>query len=196
MAHSSTMEKLGSKASDFDLKNLNPLMEKENFRLSSFDQKPALLVAFLCNHCPYVVHMRDSFVSFSNEYKQKDLAVVAISSNDVESYPEDGPEKMSDDARNYSYPFPYLHDETQEVAKSYRAACTPDFFLYDAGRELVYRGQYDSSRPKNSIPVTGEDLRNAVDALIQGNTIPQNQIPSMGCNIKWKSGKEPDYFAS
>ena len=195
MAHSSTMEKLGSKASDFNLKNLNPLMEKEHFRLSSFDQKPALLVAFLCNHCPYVVHIRDSFVSFSNEYQQKDLAVVAISSNDEESYPEDGPEKMSDYAQNYSYPFPYLYDETQEVAKSYRAACTPDFFLYNARRELVYRGQYDSSRPKNYIPVTGEDLKNAVDALIQGKVIPEKQIPSMGCNIKWKSGIEPDYFA-
>ena len=195
MAHSSTMEKLGSQAPDFNLKNWNPLLEQEAYGLSSFVDQPSLLVAFFCNHCPYVVHLRDSFVGFSREYQQKGLAVVAISSNDVETYPEDSPEKMNEDARNYSYPFPYLYDESQEVAKSYRAACTPDFFLYAENRKLVYRGQYDSSRPKNSNPVTGEDLRKAVDALIQGNVIPENQIPSMGCNIKWKSGMEPDYFA-
>ena len=195
MAHSSTMEKLGSQAPDFELKNWNPLLEQDTYGLSSFEDQPSLLVTFFCNHCPYVVHLRDSFVDFSREYQQKGLAVVAISSNDVETYPEDRPEKMNEDARNYSYPFPYLYDESQEVAKSYRAACTPDFFLYDENRKLVYRGQYDSSRPKNSNPVTGEDLRKAVDALIQGNVIPENQIPSMGCNIKWKSGMEPDYFA-
>ena len=168
------MEKLGSQAPDFNLKNWNPLLEQEAYGLSSFVDQPSLLVAFFCNHCPYVVHLRDSFVGFSREYQQKGLAVVAISSNDVETYPEDSPEKMNEDARNYSYPFPYLYDEN---------------------RKLVYRGQYDSSRPKNSNPVTGEDLRKAVDALIQGNVIPENQIPSMGCNIKWKSGMEPDYFA-
>ena len=144
---------------------------------------------------PYVVHIRESFVHFANEYEPKGLGVVAISSNEIEAYPDDRPEKMSEDARNYSYSFPYLFDETQEVAKAYRAACTPDFFLYDENRKLVYRGQYDSSRPKNTNPVTGKDLKNAVDALIQGNSIPENQIPSMGCKIKWKSGMEPDYFS-
>ena len=195
MAHSSTMEKLGSPAPDFNLNNWNPLLQQERYQLDSFKNQTSLLVAFFCNHCPYVVHIRESFVHFANEYEPKGLGVVAISSNDIKAYPDDRPKKMSEDARNYSYSFPYLFDETQEVAKSYRAACTPDFFLYDENRKLVYRGQYDSSRPKNTNPVTGEDLKNAVDALIQGNSIPENQIPSMGCNIKWKSGMEPDYFA-
>ena len=195
MAHSSTMEKLGSPAPDFNLNNWNPLLQQERYQLDSFKNQTSLLVAFFCNHCPYVVHIRESFVHFANEYEPKGLGVVAISSNDIKAYPDDRPKKMSEDARNYSYSFPYLFDETQEVAKAYRAACTPDFFLYDENRKLVYRGQYDSSRPKNTNPVTGEDLKNAVDALIQGNSIPENQIPSMGCNIKWKSGMEPDYFA-
>jgi len=195
MAHSSTMEKLGSNAPDFNLKNWNPLLQQESYGLDSFKNQTSLLVAFFCNHCPYVVHIRESFVHFANEYEPRGLGVVAISSNDIEAYPDDRPEKMSEDSRNYSYSFPYLFDETQEVAKAYRAACTPDFFLYDENRKLVYRGQYDSSRPKNTNPVTGEDLRQAVDALIQGNSIPENQIPSMGCNIKWKSGMEPYYFA-
>ena len=195
MAHSSTMEKLGSPAPDFNLNNWNPLLQQERYQLDSFKNQTSLLVAFFCNHCPYVVHIRESFVHFANEYEPKGLGVVVISSNDIEAYPDDRPEKMSADARNYSYSFPYLFDETQEIAKAYRAACTPDFFLYDKNRKLVYRGQYDSSRPRNSDPVTGEDLRKAVDALIQGNSIPESQIPSMGCNIKWKSGMEPDYFA-
>ena len=195
MAHSSRMEKLGNPAPDFNLKNWNPRLQQESYQLDSFKNQTSLLVAFFCNHCPYVVHIRESFVHFANEYEPKGLGVVAISSNDIEAYPDDRPEKMSEDGRNYSYSFPYLFDETQEVAKAYRAACTPDFFLYDENRKLVYRGQYDSSRPKNTNPVTGVDLRKAVDALIQGNSIPENQIPSMGCNIKWKSGMEPDYFA-
>ena len=195
MAHSSTMEKLGSPAPDFNLKNWNPLLKQESYCLDSFKNQTSLLVAFFCNHCPYVVHIRESFVHFANEYEPKGLGVVAISSNDIEAYPDDRPEKMSEDAQKYSYSFPYLFDETQEVAKAYRAACTPDFFLYDENRKLVYRGQYDSSRPKNTNPVTGEDLKNAVDALIQGKSIPENQIPSMGCNIKWNSGLAPEYFA-
>ena len=148
MAHSSTMEKLGSPAPVFDLKNWNPLLQQESYQLDSFKNQTSLLVAFFCNHCPYVVHIRESFVHFANEYEPKGLGVVAISSNDIEAYPDDRPEKMSEDATNYSYSFPYLFDETQEVAKAYRAACTPDFFLYDENRKLVYRGQYDSSRPK------------------------------------------------
>jgi len=154
------------------------------------------LVVFICNHCPYVIHIRDSFISFSTEYESKGLGIVAISSNDVVSYPDDSPEKMRDEALKYAYPFPYLFDENQNVAKAYRAACTPDFFLYDNERTLVYRGQYDSSRPKNSVPVTGEDMRKATEALLNGDIIPAEQMPSMGCNIKWKKGSEPDYFFS
>ena len=196
MAHISTMEKLGLPAPSFSLQNLNAGVNEQTVSLETFEEYPALLVAFICNHCPYVVHIRDSFVSFVSEYHEKGLGVVAISANDVESYPDDSPEKMTEDAAKYSYPFPYLFDESQEIAKAYRAACTPDFFLYDRNRTLVYRGQYDSSRPKNSEPVTGEDLRNATNALIQGSIIPTEQKPSMGCNIKWKKGGEPNYFTT
>ena len=196
MAHISTMEKLGLPAPGFSLQNLNAVVNEQTVSLETFEEYPALLVVFICNHCPYVVHIRDSFVSFVSEYHEKGLGVVAISANDVESYPDDSPEKMTEDDAKYSYPFPYLFDESQEIAKAYRAACTPDFFLYDRNRTLVYRGQYDSSRLKNSEPVTGEDLRNATNALIQGSIIPKEQKPSMGCNIKWKKGGEPDYFAT
>ena len=196
MAHISTMEKLGLPAPGFSLQNLNAEVSEQTVSLETFEKYPALLVAFICNHCPYVVHIRDSFVSFVSEYHEKGLGVVAISSNDIESYPDDSPELMTENAVKYSYPFPYLFDESQEIAKAYRAACTPDFFLYDRNRTLVYRGQYDSSRPKNSEPVTGEDLRNATNALIQGSIIPTEQKPSMGCNIKWKKGGEPNYFTT
>ena len=134
--------------------------------------------------------------SFSAEFESKGLGVVAISSNDVVSYPDDSTEKMREDAHKYAYPFPYLFDENQEVAKAYRASCTPDFFLYDKERKLVYRGQYDSSRPKNSVSVTGEDIRKATEALLNGEKLPSEQLPSMGCNIKWKKGSEPDYYLS
>ena len=194
MAHISTMEKLGITAPCFSLPNLNAVVKEQTVSLETFEEYPALLVVFICNHCPYVVHIRDSFVSFVSEYHEKGLGVVAISSNDVESYPDDSPEQMTEDAAKYSYPFPYLFDESQEIAKAYRAACTPDFFLYDRKRTLVYRGQYDSSRPKSSEPVTGEDLRNATNALIQNSIIQTEQKPSMGCNIKWKKGSEPNYF--
>ena len=194
MAHISTMEKLGLPAPGFSLQNLNAGVNEQTVSLETFEEFPALLVPFICNHCPYVVHIRDSFVSFVSEYHEKGLGVVAISANDVESYPVDSPEKMTEDSAKYSSPFPYLFDESQEIAKAYRAACTPDFFLYDRNRTLVYRGQYDSSRPKNSEPVTGEGLRNATNALIQGSIIPTEQKPSMGCNIKWKKGGEPNYF--
>jgi len=196
MAHISTMEKLGLPAPGFSLQNLNAGFNEQTVSLETFEEYPALLVVFICNHCPYVVHIRDSFVSFVSEYHEKGLGVVAISANDVESHPDDSPEKMNEDAAKFSYPFPYLFDESQEIAKAYRAACTPDFFLYDRNRTLVYRGQYDSSRPKNSEPVTGEDLRNATNALIQGSIIPTEQKPSMGCNIKWKKGGEPNYFST
>ena len=194
MAHLSTMGELGSFAPKFNLKNFNPRINKENISIDSLETYPALLVTFFCNHCPYVIHIRDSFINFANEFNKKGLALVAINSNDIEEYPEDSPEKMAEDALKYSYPFPYLYDESQDVAKAYKAACTPDFFLYDKNRNLVYRGQYDSSRPKNNSPITGVDLRKATNALIKGSLINIEQKPSMGCNIKWKKGKEPDYF--
>ena len=194
MAHSSTMEKLGSIAPEFELKNYNIGCSENMVSLETFKNYQALLIVFICNHCPYVIHIRDSFLSFSNEYESKGLGIVAISSNDVGSYPDDSPDKMREDALKYAYPFPYLFDGNQEVAKSYRAACTPDFFLYDKERKLVYRGQYDSSRPKNSVSVTGEDIRRATEALLNGEKLTEEQLPSMGCNIKWKKGSEPDYF--
>ena len=194
MAHSSTMEKLGAPASDVYLQNFNTGYNENIFSLETFKNYPALLVVFICNHCPYVIHIRDSFISFATEYESKGLGIVAISSNDIENHPDDSPEKMRDNSLKYAYPFPYLFDENQEVAKAYRAACTPDFFLYDKDRTLVYRGQYDSSRPKNSIPVTGEDIREATETLLKGEKITAEQSPSMGCNIKWKKGAEPDYF--
>ena len=196
MAHLSTMEKLGSPAPSFSLTNFNSVVKGRTVSLLNFEEYFALLVVFMCNHCPYVVHIRDSFLSFVSEYHEKGLGVVAINSNDVESYPDDSPEQMTEDAVKYSYQFPYLFDESQEVAKAFRAACTPDFFLYDKKRTLVYRGQYDSSRPKNSEPVTGVDLRNATNALLQNDIIASEQKPSMGCNIKWLKGREPYYFAT
>ena len=155
--------------------------------METFEKYPALLVVFICNHCPYVVHIRDSFVSFVSEYHEKGLGVVAIISNDVESYPDDSPEQITEDAVKYSYSFPYLFDESQKIARAYRAACTPDFFLYDRKRTLVYKGQYDSRRPKNSETETGEELRNATNALIHNSKISTEQKPSMGCNNNWKS---------
>ena len=197
MAHKSTMDKIGLSAPGFDLQNYNPNIGEETVSLKDYYEYPALLVVFICNHCPYVVHIRDSFISFVSEFNKKGLGVVAISSNDIETYPEDNPQKMTEDSLKYSYPFPYLFDESQDVAKAYKAACTPDFFLYDKNRTLVYRGQYDSSRPKNSEPVTGKDLRKATNELIKGESIlSSTQKPSMGCNIKWKKGREPDYFKS
>ena len=187
----SSMLELDSKIPHFKLKNV--LDDKIYASTSLSNEKPSLIM-IICNHCPYVIHIRDSFLSFSNEYESKGLGIVAISSNDVLNYPDDSPEKMRDDALKFAYPFPYLFDENQEVAKAYRAACTPDFFLYDKERSLVYRGQYDSSRPKNSIPVTGEDIREATETLLKGEKITAEQSPSMGCNIKWKKGAEPDYF--
>ncbi len=186
----STMLELGTSAPDFSLPNV----DGATVSLDSFAGKPGLLVAFICNHCPFVVHIRDGFAKFAKEYQQRGLAIAAISSNDAAGYPQDGPEKMRDEARQHGYTFPYLYDESQEVAQAYKAACTPDFFLFDADRKLVYRGQFDSSRPSNGVPVTGNDLRAACDAVLGGEPIPEPQIPSIGCNIKWKPGHEPVYF--
>ena len=194
MAFSSIMEELGSSAPTFRLPNTNPNAGNSVVSLEDFSDSTALLVAFICNHCPYVIHIRESFSAFAAEYQSKGLGVVAICSNDVATHPADGPEKMKAEALAHGFPFPYLHDETQNVAKAYRAACTPDFFLYDAAQRLVYRGQFDASRPNNEAPIDGEALRAAADSVLTARAVTAEQIPSIGCNIKWKSGQEPDYF--
>jgi peroxiredoxin len=187
----STMLALGTPAPAFSLPD--PVTGK-TVPLSDFDDQPALLVAFICNHCPFVKHIQKAFVDFAREYQDKGLAVVAISANDVADHPADSPDKMAEEARQNGYGFPYLYDESQEVAKAYTAACTPDFFLFDKARKLVYRGRFDDARPGNGKPVTGNDMRAAVDGLLSGRDISPDQKPSMGCNIKWKPGNEPNYF--
>jgi len=186
----STMLPLGTPAPDFSLPE--PMTGK-TVSLGDFQDAPALLVMVICNHCPFVKHIRQGLVQFARDYPAKDLAIVAISANDAANYPDDSPAKIAEEAKTFGYPFPYLHDESQTVAKAYHAACTPDFFLFDAGRKLVYRGQFDGSRPGNKVPVTGSDLRAAADALLAGQPVPSAQQPSIGCNIKWKTGHEPDY---
>jgi peroxiredoxin len=187
----STMLPLGTHAPDFSLVNIDGRMVS----LSDFDGAPALLVMFICNHCPFVKHIADPLAQFAAEYLAKGVAIVGISSNDAASYPADSPEQMVREAEERGYRFPYLFDETQEVAKDYHAACTPDFFLFDGNRNLVYRGQFDDSRPDSGIPVTGKDLRAALDAVLAGKRPSENQRPSIGCNIKWRPGNEPDYFS-
>ena len=186
----STMLALGSKAPDFRLHE--PGGSQVN--LDDFRDAPALLVMFICNHCPYVKHVRHELAKLGKEYRAKGVAVVAINSNDADAYPDDGPEMMAREKVEFGYAFPYLYDEDQAVAKAYQAACTPDFYLFDANRSLVYRGQLDGSRPGNSIPVDGSDLRRALDLVLGGQSAPEAQKPSMGCNIKWRPGNEPDYF--
>ncbi len=148
----------------------------------------------MCNHCPYVKHIRAGLAQFARDYQKNRVAVVGINSNDVRNYPADAPDKMAEEIRSAGYAFPYLYDETQAVAKAYHAACTPDLFVFDGEQRLAYRGQFDDSRPGNGVPVTGKDLRAAVDALLQGKPPSSTQKPSMGCNIKWKAGNEPEYF--
>lgn len=186
----STMLGIGTQAPNFSLPDP---VSGNSISLTDFAGKP-LLVVFSCNHCPYVLHILESFTDFANEAQHRGLAVVMISANDVAGYPADGPEKMADLAQRFGFEFPYLYDESQQVAISYRAACTPDFFLFDENHRLVYRGQYDGSRPGNNIAVDGHDMSAAVDALLAGNEITGDQIPSVGCNIKWRAGNEPDYF--
>ncbi len=188
----STMQELGTPAPGFNL--LEPLTGKHK-SLADFKDAPALLVIFMCNHCPYVIHIRDALAQFARTWQPQGLAVVSINSNDAENYPDDSPDKMVEEVKQAGYPFPYLYDEDQSVAKVYRAACTPDFFLYDAERKLVYRGQFDDSRPRNDLPVTGKDLATAVETVLAGNPAPADQHASLGCNIKWKPGNEPDYFS-
>lgn len=186
----STMLPLGTPAPDFSLPNV----DGTSVSRSQFSGMP-LCVIFMCNHCPFVIHIRSALAQFAREYQQRGLAVVGISSNDVGSHPQDGPAQMQHEARTAGYTFPYLYDESQTVAIAYRAACTPDIFLFDADHALVYRGQFDPSRPGNGLPVTGCDLRNACDAVLAGQPASIQQRPSIGCNIKWRSGAEPDYFS-
>ncbi|MBL8247908.1 MAG: thioredoxin family protein [Candidatus Competibacter sp.] len=181
----STMLPLGTAAPDFSLSE--PATGK-TVALADFAAAPALLVLFICNHCPFVKHVRAELARFAREYQAKELAIVAISANDAAHYPDDSPAKMAEEAKSVGYVFPYLYDESQAVAKAYQAACTPDFFLFNADRRLVYRGQFDGSRPGNNIPVTGADLRAAADAALAGQPVSPEQKPSIGCNIKWKTG--------
>jgi peroxiredoxin len=190
-AVNSTMLELGTKAPKF---SLTDTVTGKNVQLKDFRGNKALLVMFISNHCPYVKNIKEGITEYAKDYLPKGVGIVAISSNDIENYPDDSPEKMKEDAEKYGYPFPYLYDETQEVAKAYKAACTPDLFLFDEKHELVYRGQFDSSRPSNDEPVTGEDLRKATDKVLSGEEVPEDQTPSIGCNIKWKVGNEPEYF--
>ena len=186
----STMLPLGTQAPDFSLVNT----DSQTVSLSDFSGKPALLVMFICNHCPFVKHIAEELSVLGREYQSRGVGIVAISSNDSTKHPEDSPEQMVHESENRGYVFPYLFDEDQAVAKAYKAACTPDFFLFDGEQKLAYRGQLDASRPGNGIPVTGTDLRSALDAILSGQPVTENQTPSIGCNIKWVESKEPEYF--
>jgi len=185
----STMLPLGTPAPDFAL----PDIDGKIISRSDFHHRPGLLVVFLCNHCPYVIHLRSALAQLARDYQPRDVAIVGINSNDVERYPADSPAKMAAEAKTAGYSFPYLYDADQSVARAYHAACTPDIFLFDATGKLVYRGQFDDSRPGNGRPVTGKDLRAALDALLAGQPVSPHQTPSVGCNIKWKPGNEPEY---
>ena len=187
----STMLPLGTVAPDFSLANV----DGSTVSSADFAGKP-LLVVFMCNHCPFVIHLRSALAAFGDQYQAKGLAMVGISSNDVDAYPQDGPELMKAEAAAAGYKFPYLFDADQSIAKAYKAACTPDFFLFDADHALVYRVQFDSSRPGNGMDVTGNDLKAACDAVLTGKEPAAEQMPSIGCNIKWKAGSEPEYFGA
>ena len=187
----STMLALGTPAPDFSLPEP---ATGETVSLSDFSGTDALLVVFLSNHCPFVKHLADHFAGIAAEYRGRGVAVVGINANDITTHPDDSPAKMKEEVARRGYTFPYLFDESQEVAKAYRAACTPDFFLFGADGTLAYRGQYDSSRPSLGVPVTGADLRAAMDAVLAGKAPPAEQVPSMGCNVKWRAGSEPEWF--
>ena len=188
----STMLALGTSAPQFSL----PDPDGKIVSLSDFDGAPALVVVFMCNHCPFVKHVAPGLANLAREYQDKGVAVVGVNPNDVANYPDDSPQKMAEASKEYGYTFPYLLDESQAVAKAYRAACTPDFFVFDADRQLVYRGQMDDSRPSLDLPVTGADLRGALDAVLDGRSVAAEQKPSVGCNIKWKPGNEPQYLSA
>lgn len=188
-ATESTMLALGTAAPAFSLADF----DGKHYSLADFKDSKGLVVAFISNHCPFVKHLREQFAAFAREYQAKNIAVVAIASNDFQAYPQDGPTEMKLVATASGFSFPYLVDDTQAVAKLYQAACTPDFFLFDGERRLIYRGQFDASRPSNQVPVTGTNLRAACDALLTGTPVAKDQTPSIGCNIKWKPGNEPAY---
>ena len=187
----STMLPLGTKAPKFSLPNAD---KSSKVTLDDFPYAKAYVIAFVCNHCPFVKLIRDHLADFGNAALQKDVVTIAISSNDVENYPDDSPAKMVIEAKEAGYAFPYLYDESQEVAKSYKAACTPDFFLFDSNQRLAYRGQYDDARPGNGKPITGKDLQLALDSVLAGEKVAEPHQPSIGCNIKWKQGNAPEYF--
>jgi peroxiredoxin len=191
VAVNSTMLALGTKAPDFRLPNTNG---RGMVSLADFKEANALVVTFMCNHCPYVKHIRSGLAQLARDYLPRGMAMVGISSNDITNYPADSPERMTEEAKVAGYIFPYLYDETQSVAKAYRAACTPDIYLFDKDQRLVYRGQFDDSRPDKSLPVTGKDLRAALEAVLSGKPVSPHQMPSIGCNIKWKPGNQPEYF--
>lgn len=186
----STMLPLGTIAPDFELRDV---VSNQKISLATFNGKKALLVMFICRHCPFVKHIQDQLAALGKDYADKEVGIVAISANDAANYPEDAPEKLKMMSEELSFNFPLCYDESQAVAQSYQAACTPDFFLFDGDFKLVYRGQLDDSRPGNDAPVTGKDLREAIDAAITGKAITEDQKPSIGCNIKWKPGNEPKY---
>ena len=187
----STMLPLGTKAPDFQLLDV---VSGKMISLSTFAGKKALLVMFICKHCPFVKHVQKELAQLGKDYINRDVGIVAISSNDVNNYPDDAPEQLKAMAQELGFTFPLCYDESQEIAKAYTAACTPDFFLFNADQRLVYRGQLDDSRPSNGKPVTGEDLRAALDAVIVGQAVSSEQKPSVGCNIKWKPSNEPNYY--
>lgn len=185
----SSMLPLGTPAPEFVL----PDTEGDMVRLSDFEQDEVLVVAFICNHCPFVRHILPALVDFAEDYRPRDVGLVAINANDTDAYPADAPERMAELMRDLGHPFPYLYDENQATAKAYRAACTPDFFVFDGDRRLIYRGRFDDSSPGRDVAPSGNDLRAAVDAVLAGRDVPGEQIPSMGCNIKWRAGNAPEY---
>ncbi len=187
----STMLELGTEAPDFELPDS---VSGQIISLASFTDKTALLLMFICCHCPFVKHVEQEIAKLARDYQDQSLGIIAISANDISKYPDDSPEKMKFMAQKLGFNFPFCYDETQKVAKSYSAACTPDFFLFNNSRKLVYRGQLDDSRPSNQIPVTGTDLRQAIDFVLANKQLDFPQKPSIGCNIKWQPGNEPEYF--
>ena len=189
----STMLPLGTSAPNFQLPDV---VSGKTISLETFSDSKALLIIFMCRHCPFVKHVQQEFYRIQEDYQDRGLGIVAISANDVANYPDDSPDNLKAMAQEFGYKFPVCYDETQEVSKSYTAACTPDFFLFDRDLTLVYRGQLDDSRPSNGIPVTGRDLRNAIAAILADRAIDSEQRPSIGCNIKWKAGNEPEYFGA
>jgi peroxiredoxin len=192
MAVESTMLELGTKAPDFALPDT---LSGRTVRKADYQGQP-LLVMFLCTHCPYVKHLERELAALANAFAGKGVGVVAVGSNDAESYPDDAPEKLAEQGERLGFSFPYLYDETQAVAKAYAAACTPDFFLFDREHRLAYRGRFDASRPRQDVPVTGDDLRRALEAVLAGERVPEPHYPSMGCNVKWKVGNAPDYYGA